>query len=228
MGAIWRENIARDYGKIENVLTLAQAKQVLSLMSEYNQFHTIIKVLLLTGMRSGECLALRWSSIDFARGTIFIDKTLSYANKTTFLSTPKTERSTRTIAMDDVVVDLLKHHKAEQDKLKKIAGTAWRRPEMIFTNHTGDFYNKGYLNTQFRKFIAVHREDLGLDHNLTIHGLRHTNASLLLYAGESIQNISAHLGHASSEVTSIVYSHMYAEVRVRLARTVSSALLGDK
>ena len=102
------------------------------------------------------------------------------------------------------------------------------RPEMVFTNHTGDYYNKSYLNTQFRKFIAAHREKLGLDHNLTIHGLRHTNASLLLYAGESIQNISAHLGHASSEVTSIVYSHMYAEVRVRLARTVSSALFGNQ
>lgn len=227
VGAIWRENITRDYGKIENVLTLTQAKQVLCLMSEYSQFHTIIKVLLLTGMRSGECLALRWSSVDFQRGTIFIDKTLSYANKTTFLSTPKTERSTRTIAIDHVVMNILKQHQEEQNKQKAIAGTAWLRPEMVFTNYTGDFINKSTLNTQFRKFIAKHRDDLGLNHNLTVHGLRHTNASLLLYAGEDIQNISAHLGHASSEVTSIVYSHMYAEVRVRLARTVSSALLGD-
>jgi integrase len=130
--------------------------------------------------------------------------------------------------MDDVVMEILMRHKEEQEKLKAIAGDAWIHPEMVFTNHTGDFFNKGYLNTQFRKFIAKHREELGLSENLTVHGLRHTNASLLLYAGESLQNISAHLGHANSEVTSVVYSHMYAEVRVRLARTVSTALFEDE
>ena len=60
--------------------------------------------------------------------------------------------------------------------------------------------------------------------NITIHGLRHTNAALLLYAGEDIENVSAHLGHASADITSRVYAHMYAEVKIRLAKTVSNAL----
>ena len=42
--------------------------------------------------------------------------------------------------------------------------------------------------------------------------------------GEDIENISAHLGHASSDITSRVYAHMYAEVRIRMAKTVSGAL----
>ena len=41
---------------------------------------------------------------------------------------------------------------------------------------------------------------------------------------ENIENISAHLGHASSDITSRVYAHMYAEVRIRMAKTVSGAL----
>ena len=57
-----------------------------------------------------------------------------------------------------------------------------------------------------------------------IHDFRHTNASLLLSEGEDIENISAHLGHASVETTSKVYAHMYAEVRVRMAKTVSNEL----
>ena len=72
------------------------------------------------------------------------------------------------------------------------------------------------------------KDELSLDHKLTIHGLRHTNAALLLYAGENIENISAHLGHASADITSRVYAHMHAEVKVRMAITVSSALLSQK
>lgn len=86
---------------------------------------------------------------------------------------------------------------------------------------------KGYyviINSQFRRFVNKHKDELQLTHNLTIHGLRHTNATLLLYAGEDIENISAHLGHASSDITSRVYAHMYAEVKIRMAKTVSNAL----
>ena len=223
-GAIWKEVTEQEYGKIENVLTLQQAQQMMDDMKEYSPFHTIIKLLLLTGMRSGECLGLRWSSIDFEKKTIFVDKTLSYANRTWFLSSPKTTRSTRTISMDDMVVELLLKHREEQDKEKAIVGAAWAHPEMVFTTCLGQWYDRNRLNDQFQRYIQDHREALELDHKMTVHGLRHTNASLLLYAGEDIENISAHLGHASADITSRVYAHMYAEGRIRMAKTVSSAL----
>ena len=156
--------------------------------------------------------------------TVFIDKTLSYANKTWFLSSPKTFCSTRTIAIDDAAVELLLKHREFQDGQKEIVGLAWEHPEMVFTSCTGHYYDRSLLNSQFRRYISKHQAELNLPENLTIHGLRHTNASLLLFAGEDIENISAHLGHASSDITSRVYAHMYAEVKVRLAKTVSKAL----
>ncbi|MBR1969458.1 MAG: site-specific integrase [Clostridia bacterium] len=225
-GAIWKESTEREYGKIENVLNLQQSQKLMLLLEEYSAFNTIVKLLLLTGMRSGECLGLRWSSINFDNKTIFIDKTLSYAENEWFLSVPKTERSTRTIAIDDKAIEILKKHKEEQDKQKEIVGAAWHHPELVFTSCTGHWYDRSLLNAQFRRFVNKHREELKLEHNLTIHGLRHTNAALLLFSGESIENISAHLGHASSDITSRVYAHMYAEVKVRMAKTVSSALFG--
>lgn len=228
-GAVWKESMDEEYGKIENVLTLEQARKLINILNNndsggYFAFNTIIKLLLMTGMRSGECLGLRWSSVDFDKKTIFIDKTLSFANNHWFLSTPKTPRSTRKIAIDDIAVELLKKHKEEQEKQKEIVGSAWQQPDMVFTSCTGHWYDRSLLNAQFRRFIKSHKEELKLDHNLTIHGLRHTNASLLLFEGEDIENISAHLGHASVETTSKVYAHMYAEVRVRMAKTVSNAL----
>jgi integrase len=223
-GAIWRENTEREYGEIENVLTLQQAKKLLSLLEEDTAFNIVIKLLLFTGMRVGECLALRWNSVDMENKTIFIDKTLSYAEGHWFLSSPKTARSTRTIAIDDMAVDLLKRYKALQNAQKEIVGDAWSHPEMLFTSCTGGFYERNHLGKQFRRFMQKHGEELGIDHRFTIHGLRHTNAALLLYAGEDIENISAHLGHASADITSRVYAHMYAEVKVRIAKTISSAL----
>jgi integrase len=223
-GAIWKENTARDYGKIDNVLTLQQAKKLLTLLEKDTAFNIIIKLLLLTGMRVGECLALRWSSVDMENKTIFIDKTLSYSEAHWYLSTPKTARSTRTIAIDDMTVDLLKRYKALQDAQKEIVGDGWLHPEMLFTSCTGGYYERNLLGKQFRRFMEKNRETLGLNHNFTIHGLRHTNASLLLYAGESIEAISAHLGHASADITSRVYTHLYAEVKIRIAKTISSTL----
>lgn len=175
-------------------------------------------------MRSGECLGLRWSSIDFDKGTIFIDRTLSYAENTWYLSTPKTSRSVRTISIDSTAIEMLKKHREEQDKQKEIVGTAWQHPDMVFTSCTGHWYDRSLLNKQFKRFIENHKQELELNHKFTIHGLRHTNAAVLLYAGEDIENISAHLGHASSDITSRVYAHMYAEVKMRMAKTVSGAL----
>ena len=224
VGAVWKENTEREYGKIENLLNLQQAQSLMKSLEEYSAFNTIIKLLLLTGMRSGECLGLRWSSIDFERRTIFIDKTLSYANNTWFLASPKTARSTRTISIDDKAIEVLLQHREAQNKQKEIIGVAWKHPEMVFTSCLGGWYDRSFLNKQFGRFMSQHGEKLGLDQNVTIHGLRHTNAALLLYAGEDIENVSAHLGHASADITSRVYAHMYAEVKVRLAKTVSNAL----
>ena len=103
-GAVWQEVTEQEFGEIENVLNLQQAQKLLQLLEDYSPFNTIIKLLLLSGMRSGECLGLRWSSIDLERKTIFIDKTLSYANNTWFLTSPKTSRSTRTICIDDTAL----------------------------------------------------------------------------------------------------------------------------
>ena len=61
-------------------------------------------------------------------------------------------------------------------------------------------------------------------HNITLHGLRHTNASLLLVAGEDIENVSKHLGHSSSDITSRVYAHTLAETKVRIAKTIADTL----
>lgn len=119
---------------------------------------------------------------------------------------------------------MLKKHKEEQDKQKEIVGEAWQQPDMVFTSCTGHWYDRSLLNSQFRRFIEKNNNLLNYDHNITLHGLRHTNASLLLVAGEDIENVSKHLGHSSADITSRVYAHTLAETKVRIAKTIADTL----
>ena len=189
----------------------------ISVYGDWRQQH---KLLLLTGLRSGEALGLTWSKIDFENKTIFVDKTLTYVKGRYFLSTPKTPMSIRKISIDDMTVQMLREHKAEQDKKKEIIGSAWLEPDAVFTSATGHYYDRSLLNTQFRRFMERHPEL----HRVTIHGLRHTHASLLILAGENLDAISKHLGHASADITSRVYAHMLSGVQVRITQATSKVL----
>nr|WP_317325487.1 site-specific integrase [uncultured Flavonifractor sp.] len=220
IGTIWKRDVEIDSSERNNYLSAADAKRLMELVAPYSTFNTIIKLLLLTGLRSGEALGLTWDKIDFENKTIFIDKTLTYVTGRYFLSTPKTPMSIRKIIIDDATVQMLQEHKAEQDKQKRIIGSAWLEPEAVFTSATGHFYDRSLLNTQFRRFMGRHSEL----HRVTIHGLRHTHASLLILAGENLDAISKHLGHASADITSRVYAHLMSEVQVRITQTISGVL----
>lgn len=220
IGTIWKRDVEGMGKEIVNCLSEEEAKTLMRLTKEYSTFHTIIRLLLLTGLRSGEALGLTWSMVDFEAKTLSVRKTLTYTTGHYFLSTPKTANSLRTLQIDDATIALLKRHKEEQDKLKAVVGAAWANPDMVFTSATGHYYDRSLLNTQFRRFLEQHEEI----HKITIHGLRHTNASLLIYAGENLDAISKHLGHASADITSRFYAHMLAGVEIRISKTLSNIL----
>lgn len=220
IGTIWKRDVEIDSSERNNYLSASDAKKLMELVAPYSTFNTIIKLLLLTGLRSGEALGLTWDKIDFENKTIFVDKTLTYVTGRYFLSTPKTPMSIRKIVIDDATVQMLQEHKVEQDKQKQIIGSAWLEPDAVFTSATGHFYDRSLLNTQFRRFMERHPEL----HRVTIHGLRHTHASLLILAGENLDAISKHLGHASADITSRVYAHLMSEVQVRITQTISTVL----
>jgi len=217
IGAIWKKEEEEGNPKY---LSIQQGKALVKLMEEYSVFNTIVKVLLLTGMRSGECLGLRWDCINFEDKTITVNRTLAYANNRWYLDSPKSKNSRRTFDFDDKLYEILRRYKEEQDKVKEIVGSAWQQPDMVFTSYTGHWYDRSLLNTQFRRFMRSHTEFP----YITIHGLRHTYAALLIYEKESIEVISKQLGHSSVDITSRVYSHILTEVMVRVAKSVSSTL----
>lgn len=169
---------AENKDKKKNYLEVEQLQTLLKMIDGYSQFNTIVKVLLYTGIRSGECLGLQWEDIDFDNKQIHIRHNLADVGGKHYLSTPKTKSSIRYIVISDNLISILQEHKREQEKVIATIGKNFEHPEMVFTSETGKYKDRSALNTTFRKFIA----DTDFNY-ITLHSLRHSNATLLLNKG---------------------------------------------
>ncbi len=203
-----------------NYYNKQQCKQLMELTKGYSKFNYIVQFLLFTGLRCGECLGLRWCDVDFENDIISINNTLTYANKHWFLTQPKTVKSIRVLKLSTYAKQLLLKHKEEQDKEKSKVGNAWLHSEMVFTSCTGNFYDRSLLNTQFRRFLKKNEMP-----KLTIHGLRHSNASLMINNGFDVKIVSEQLGHCNVSITADIYSHIFEEYKAKVAQAIEYDLI---
>ena len=139
-----------------------------------------------TGLRVGELLALKWSDIDFEAHTLRVSKTYYNPNnnkRKLQLLTPKTEKSIRTISLDELVVNLLLDYKQFQDELKQDNAPFYNDEVFIFTN------NEGYPKTL--RLVGMRMERLikltNINKDVTPHSFRHTHTSLLIEANVHIK-----------------------------------------
>lgn len=204
------------------VLDENQVKEFLELLDTKKwdeDLRTIIKVLLYTGMRSGECLGLSWEDIDFKNRTISINHNLADIRGKHYLTTPKTESSIRVIGMSELLCDILIKHKAWQEKRIHDLGTKFVHPEMVFTSALGNYKDRSSLNTSFKRFIKGTEFEF-----LTLHQLRHCNATLLLNSGIDLKIVSEHLGHSGVEVTANVYADVLKSSKMKVADLIALKL----
>lgn len=217
-GALYKKDPSK--AKKVKFLDKGQCQKLMAATSEYSTFNTIIQFLLFTGLRIGECLALRWSDISFADNTISINHTLSFADDKWFLSVPKTQTSFRTIKLSTYSKELLLRHKREQDKLKETVGDAWVHPDIVFTSAIGNYYCRSFTNKQLKKILVDN--DLPA---LSVHALRHSNASLMINNGFDVKAISEHLGHCNTAITSDIYTHIFKEYKAKMAESIEKDLI---
>ena len=146
-----------------------------------------------TGMRFSEALALTPDDFDFAHQTVCINKTWNYKGNGGFLPT-KNRSSIRKIQIDWKTV---MQFAVLTDSLPK---------EVPFFIHKGKVYNST-VNNILERYCK--RLEIPI---ISIHGLRHTHASLLLFAGVSIASVARRLGHASMTTTQKTYLHIIQEL----------------
>lgn len=206
-------------------LTEEETKKFIKLVNEKswdNDVKRILMVLLFTGMRIGECLGLSWEDVDFEEKTIFIRHTLSHANGISYLDTPKTESSIRIIAMNATVEKLLKEQKAYIDSLKDVLGDNYAHPEMIFPSGQGNYRDRASV------YHSLKRMTKGTEfEDMTLHKLRHCNATLLLNSGVELKVISEHLGHCDIGVTANIYADVLKKQKIKVVKIIDMKLSDD-
>lgn len=200
-------------------LTAEELPEFLELFKEYSPFNTMIQVLLFTGLRSGECLGLQWDDIDFENKKIYIKHTLSDVGGKHFLTTPKTKSSVRYQYMGKQLFRILKIHKLEQKKLQRKLGDKFLHPEMVFTPSTGNYKDRSSLYASFKHFLRGTEFEF-----MTLHKLRHTNATLLLNSGVDIKIVSEHLGHSDISITANTYTAVLDNSRANTSYIIEEIL----
>ncbi len=148
-------------------------------------FDVIIPLILHTGMRRGEACGLEWQDIDFDNNIIHIQRTTQYLpEKGVFEEETKTFSSKRVIKVGGAVIEMLRDFKAWQETEAAKLGDKWADSGKIFTSWDGRPINPCTVTSWFHKFIIKHELPY-----ISIHGLRHTNASLMISSGVPNQTL---------------------------------------
>jgi len=191
-----------------------------------------------TGLRSGELLALRWGDIDFGKRQMRIERALHYdetlAPGERYVIGPVKGGRPRTISFDATCERLLQNWRRDLP-LRLVGGAdnvtplhGLRADDPIFPSRPGRAATQSSLHSCFLRLQRDYRrahpeEDLP---RLTVHELRHTHASLLFEAGQSVKVVQERLGHASAQVTLNTYAHLLHDAQSRAAAALEELLSG--
>ena len=180
--------------------TAEEVQKILTaLEKEPLKWRALVHVLIDTGIRRGECCALKWSCIDFTTGAITIAGNLCYTvDKGVYLDTPKNGR-TRTVYAGDDTTALLRQLRSEQAK-KAISAYVFTREDSPEPMHP----------QSPTRYLQKFSERCGVK-GLHPHKLRHTFASVAITSGADVASVSEALGHSDKAVTLRMYTHANSE-----------------
>lgn len=184
----------------------ADARRLLELLQgEQMNYRCAITFDLLSGLRRGELLGLRWTDIDFASDTITISQTSNYLPKIgVYVDTPKNETSVRPLKLSHSLFLLLGEYRKWQDEQRELCGDQWQDKDgRVFTSLFGAPIHPDTLSSWFKAFTRKNQFP-----DVHLHSLRHTYASLMIADGTPLVIVSRRLGHAQVSTTSNIYSHI--------------------
>lgn len=163
---------------------------------------------LVSGLRKGELVALRWDDLDVRNRTVSVSKQyIRNPNGEVILSRPKTETSVRRVSIPQEAVDLLLQEHAKHPD----------NPYMFPSGSTGEMYYPDSV-VKLHKTIL---KDAGLPY-IRFHDLRHTFATMALQNGVDVKTVSSMLGHYDAGFTLRTYTHATRQKQDEAAQTMGS------
>jgi len=183
-------------------------KQIIDLLAaledEPIKYRTILYLTIDTGLRLSEIAGLTWDMVDLVQQTVTVVQQRQYVeNYGVIERDPKSNSGIRPITMSNMVTQRLAEYEKHQKRMRLQCGAFWHDSNFVFTHDDGRPIFPRRPSVWFSEFIKRKK----LPH-VTFHGLRHTNASLMIAGGIDIVTLSGRLGHADKNVTLNTYSHM--------------------
>lgn len=196
--------------------------------AESDRLHALYVLAVACGLRQGELFGLKWEDVDLERGTLTVRRQLQWLRvngKTQPVFTePKSAKSRRTVALPSVAMTALRRHRVRQAEERLRLGEAWQDYGLVFTTEIGTPLLKGnFIRRSFKPLLRR----AGLP-DIPFHSLRHTAASLLLGAGESLKTVQEMLGHSSITLTADIYGHISLAQQREAARKMDAILAPAK
>lgn len=172
------------------------------------KWHALWVLLAMTGMRNGEARALHWADIDWERGAVAIGDTVTSlpGGGLDLGSGPKSQTSRRVILLPAPAIEALKAHRPIQAKMR-LETERWNDHDLVFPNQRGRLMAEGTILFALEedcKRAGIRR--------YTPHQLRHTYATHMLNAGETMKSVQRTLGHARVQTTLALYAHVTEEM----------------
>jgi integrase len=177
--------------------------------SKEDDLYALWFALATTGLRRGEALGLRWSDVDLRTSNLAVRQTVVEVGGEILISSPKTARGRRVVALDATTVAVLGEHLGKDPH------------GLLFARADGSPLRPSVVTRRFGRLVA----GSGLP-RIRLHDLRHTHATLALQAGIHPKIVSERLGHATIAFTLDVYSHALHHMQKEAADKLGRLLFG--
>ena len=186
-----------------------------------DRYYPLWLLLATTGLRRGEALGLRWSDLDLDAGVLSVSQTVITVDHEQTIGTPKTAAGARAVELDGATVTALREHRRAQVGERLLMGAGFTDRGFVFFLPDGRPYHPERVSTEFDRRVAK-----WVLPRITLHGLRHTWATLALRGGVHPKVVQERLGHSTISITLNTYSHVSAGMQRDAAETVAGLIFG--
>ena len=179
----------------------------------------IVKLAGYLGLRREEICGLRWSSVNFELSTIFIKEARTSAGGAIVEKETKNRTSTRTLHMNEELRELLCREQDRQAVNRKRFGPRYQESGFVAVDDRGNPYSPNAVSLGFSRFV----QENGLP-KITLHGLRHSFATVASAQGVPLFDIGRALGHSTPATTGRIYTHLVDQTHAATIDRVAAAV----
>ncbi len=185
-----------------------------------DRLHPLWVLLATTGMRRGEALGLRWRDVDLDANRVRVVQTLIQTRGKASISEPKTARGRRPISLDKATVAVLREHRKQMMTERLLVGPDFKDEGFVFHQPDGSPLKPDAVSATFLRRVESSDVD-----RITLHGLRHTWATLALEKGIHPRVVQERLGHSTIAITLGIYSHVSPTLHDEAAELIGQLVM---